>query len=188
MFRSGAACNGGAHRIISEMTFPIIDDLSREFPEAATGSRWELLSDRVMGGVSSGTIRRELVAGRIAIRMRGVVSLENNGGFIQMALDLNPAGAAVDCRAFSGIEIEVAGNGEDYGMHLRTSDLSRPWQSYRQAFRAGADWRTITLPFAGFVPHRTDAAFDPGRIRRLGLVAIGRAFEADLALASVRFC
>jgi len=170
------------------MPFPIIDDLSRSFPEATIGSRWELLSDRVMGGVSSGRLTRQSVSGRMAIRMQGEVSLENNGGFIQMALDLDPSGAPVDCSNFAGLEIEVSGNGETYGLHLRTADLSRPWQSYRQSFQAEPGWRTITLPFAGFLPHRTDAPFDPRRIRRLGLVAIGRAFDADLALAAVRFC
>lgn len=168
------------------MPLPVIDDLSREFPEAASGARWDLVSDRVMGGVSSGRITREPVLGRMANRMTGEVSLENNGGFIQMALDLDPSGAAVDCRTWTGFEIEVAGNGETYGLHLRTSGLTRPWQSYRQSFRVETDWRSIKFPFGGFVPHRTDAAFDPGRIRRLGLVAIGRAFDADLALAAIR--
>jgi hypothetical protein len=169
------------------MPLPIIDDLSRDFPEAAISTRWELLSDRVMGGVSAGRLSRETVSGRQAIRMQGDVSLANNGGFIQMALDLDPAGGAVDCRAFAGIEIAVAGNGETYGLHLRTSDLTRPWQSYRQSFEAGQDWQTIRLAFSGFAPHRTELPMDPARMRRLGLVAIGRAFTADLALAAIRF-
>lgn len=168
------------------MPLPIIDDLSRDFPKAAIGTRWELLSDRVMGGVSSGRIAREIVSGRKAIRMQGDVSLANNGGFIQMALDLDPMGAAVDCHAFAGIAIEVAGNGESYGLHLRSADLTRPWQSFRQVFEAREDWRELRLPFSGFVPHRTDALLDLTRIRRLGLVAIGRAFTADLALAAIR--
>lgn len=169
------------------MDFPVIDDLSRDFPEAANGARWELLSDRVMGGVSSGRLTREIVSGRAAIRMRGEVSLANNGGFLQMALDLDPEGLSVDCRGFTGLEIEVAGNDEEYGLHLRTAGLTRPWQSYRQGFRAGPAWRKITLPFTGFLPHRTDVALDAGRLRRVGLVAIGRAFHADLALGGLRF-
>ena len=170
------------------MTLPsVIDDLSGRFPEATNGARWELLSDRVMGGVSAGRLSLEPVTGRMAIRLQGNVSLENNGGFIQMALDLDPMGGSVDCRGYEGLEIEVSGNGETYGLHLRTADLSRPWQSYRQAFLAPPDWETIRLPFAKFLPHRTDVAFAPGRIRRLGLVAIGRAFRADLALSAIRF-
>jgi len=119
--------------------------------------------------------------------MRGAVSLANNGGFIEMALDLDPSGGAVDCRRYAGLEIDVWGNGEVYGLHLRTADLSRPWQSYRQTFLAEDGWRTVRLPFAGFMPHRSEPPLDLARIRRFGVAAIGRAFEADLAVAAIRF-
>ncbi|WP_294536153.1 CIA30 family protein [uncultured Rhodoblastus sp.] len=165
----------------------IIDDLSREAPLAVTGSHWRLFTDRVMGGVSSGTMVRDVVDGRPAIRMRGEVSLENNGGFVQMALDLSPEGGAVDASGWSGIELDVYGNGEEYGLHLRTDALTRPWQSYRQIFAASGEWRTVQLPFDRFLPYRTDVPLEPRRLRRLGVVAIGRAFAADLALGGLRF-
>lgn len=165
----------------------LIDDLSREFPETAIGSRWQLLSDGVMGGVSSGTMRRDLVDGRHAVRMQGNVSLENNGGFLQIALDLAPPGQTMDASAFTGIAIDVLGNDEEYGLHLRTSDLARPWQSYRQNFIATAQWQERRLPFAGFAAHRTEIPLDSHHIRRLGVVAIGRAFQADICICSVRF-
>ena len=165
----------------------IIDDLSREPPLSTVGSRWQLISDRVMGGVSNGTMVREVVAGRPAIRMRGDVSLENNGGFVQIALDLSPEGNAVDARAWRGMELDVFGNGEDYGVHLRTQDLERPWQSYRQGFRAEPRWQAIQLPFQDFVPHRTDISLNLARLKRLGIVAIGRAFSADLAVGGLRY-
>ena len=66
----------------------VIDDLGRDNLVATIGTRWQLVTDRVMGGVSDGTLVRETVSGRPALRMRGDVSLENNGGFVQMALDL----------------------------------------------------------------------------------------------------
>jgi hypothetical protein len=140
-----------------------------------------------MGGVSRGTMVREIVAGRPAIRMRGEVSLENNGGFIQIALDLSPEGGVVDASAWSGIEIDVFGNGQEYGVHVRSDALTRPWQSYRQNFTAGAEWRRVQLPFDRFVPHRADIPLATDRLRRIGLVAIGRAFAADLALGGLRF-
>ena len=165
----------------------VIDDLSRAFPEAANGARWQVLSDQVMGGVSTGRLTRETVAGRRGNRLTGDVSLANNGGFLQMALDLAPDGQAVDASGFSAIEFEVRGNGEAYGLHLRTADITRPWQSYRQAFIATKDWKRIRLPFSTFEAHRIDAPLDVSRLRRVGLVAIGRAFAADLALAEIRF-
>jgi len=165
----------------------VIDDLSRDPPIAAIGSRWGLFTDQVMGGASKGTMVREMIAGRPAIRMRGSVSLENNGGFVQIALDLSPDGGVVDASAWSGIELDVFGNGEEYGVHLRTDTLTRPWQSYRQSFMAEADWRTVQLPFDQFVPHRTDVLLDTRRLRRIGVVAIGRPFSCDLALGGLRF-
>ena len=169
------------------MVQAVIDDLSRGFPEAANGARWQMLSDQVMGGVSTGRLTRETVEGRRCNRMTGDVSLANNGGFLQMALDLDPQGLSVDASGFSAIEIEVRGNDEAYGLHLRTADITRPWQSYRQSFLATSSWRRISLPLSGFEAHRIDAPLDVSRLRRIGLVAIGRAFTADLALAEIHF-
>lgn len=164
-----------------------IDDLSRHFPESAIGTRWQLLSDAVMGGVSAGRMSRTVLDGRPAIRMQGDVSLDNNGGFIQIALDLAPDAGTVDASGFTGIALDVIGNDEDYGLHLRTADLSRPWQSYRAGFTARRAWQEIRLPFAGFMPHRTERPLDLHLLRRVGIVAIGRAFQADVAVGGLRF-
>jgi hypothetical protein len=85
------------------------------------------------------------------------------------------------------VRLIARGNGERYSVHLRTPDNVRPWQSYRAHFTAGADWETIQLPFEGFAPHRLDALLDTTRLRRIGLVAIGRAFRADLAVCELGF-
>jgi hypothetical protein len=165
----------------------IIDVLDQEPPRASIGTRWELIADRVMGGVSAGEMTREPVGGRPALRMRGDVSLENNGGFVQVALDLAPDGGTVDAQEWTGIEIDVFGNDERYNLHLRTADVVRPWQSYRAEFVATPEWQTIRLPFATFEPHRIDAPLDLARLRRLGIVAIGRAFTADVAIGGLQF-
>jgi hypothetical protein len=165
----------------------IIDDLSQDPPLSTIGTRWQLFTDRVMGGVSNGTMVREMVAGRPAIRMRGDVSLENNGGFVQIALDLAAGGKAIDASAWRGIELEVFGNDQEYNVHLRTDDLTRPWQSYRQSFRAYPRWQTVQFQFQDFTPYRTDTALDTSRLRRVGLVAIGRAFSADLSVGGLRY-
>ena len=165
----------------------IIDDLSRNPPLSAIGTTWQLFTDRVMGGVSNGTMVREMVAGRPAIRMLGDVSLENNGGFVQIALDLTADGKAIDASAWRGIELEVFGNDEEYNIHLRTDDLTRPWQSYRQSFRADQRWRRVQFQFQDFTPYRTDTALDTRRLRRIGLVAIGRTFSPDLSVGGLRY-
>lgn len=160
----------------------IIDNFAASPPEQAA---WRPFSDRVMGGVSEATLVPAMVDGRACLRLTGDVRLENNGGFVQMARGLAPPGQALDASGFAAVSLLVYGNGETYGCHLRTPDTVRPWQSYRATFRALPQWREILLPFSHFLAHRLEAPLDPRRLRRIGLVAIGRAFAADLALARV---
>lgn len=163
----------------------LLDVAGPQSPQALNGARWETVTDAVMGGVSCAALRSAEVDGRQALRLSGRVRLEHNGGFVQMALDLATAGGCFDASRWQGLELCVWGNGETYGLHLRTTDLTAPWQSYRHAFSAPPSWQTVRLPFAEFVPHRTAAPLALTRLRRLGLVAIGRAFDADLALHRV---
>ena len=143
----------------------IIDDLSREPPLSAIGSRWQLFTDQVMGGVSNGTMVRETVAGRPAIRMRGDVSLENNGGFVQIAIDLSPDGKAVDASPWRGIELDVFGNSEEYSIHLRTEDLLDLGSPTGRAFvpiRSGGRSRFVFKTSCHIGPRRRSipAAYD----------------------------
>lgn len=145
---------------------------------------WEYMADTVMGGVSSGQARQETVQGQDAIRLTGSVSLENNGGFVQIAFDI-AGGDVFDASDFTGIAVDVLGNGATYDLRLRTDALTRPWQSFRTEFTAPSSWTTIELPFIDFEAHRTDAAFDPAGLRRIGILAIGREIEADIAVSGV---
>jgi len=147
---------------------------------------WEYVADTVMGGVSVGQLSQEEVAGRNAARLTGEVSLDNNGGFIQMAFDL-AQGEVLDASDWQGIEVELRGNGATYEMRLRTDALTRPWQSYRAEFMAGDAWQTLRLPWADFEPRKTDVPFDPARLRRIGILAIGSEMQADVAVSAIRF-
>ncbi len=163
----------------------IIDDFARTDLVSRLGTRWRGVSDQVMGGISQESVTLDKIDGRRCLRLTGEVRLENDGGFIQMALDLAEAGALFDASAYDGLRLLVYGNGETYGIHLRTADLDRPWQSYRAGFTALPAWTSLDLPFRDFRPYRTERTLDLRRLRRLGLVAIGRAFHADLAVAEV---
>jgi len=43
------------------------------------------------------------------------------------------------------------------------------------------------LPFSMMTPYRTGKQFKSNQIKRIGLVAIGKNFNADLCVASVKF-
>lgn len=147
---------------------------------------WEFVSDTVMGGNSSGRIEKLSVDGRVATRLTGDVSLENNGGFVQMAFDIHADGRPFDASDWNAVEVDVFGNDEEYDFRLRTANLTRPWQSYRASFAAPRQWTTILIPFVDFKAHKTDIPLDVTRVRRMGILAIGRVFSADIAVSAVR--
>lgn len=148
-------------------------------------ANWEFVADTVMGGVSTGQVETTKEAGALVARLTGDVSLENNGGFIQMATDLAPARGVLDASGFSGIGFEVRGNGEDYQVALRTTDLARPWHSYRAGFVAGPEWQRIDIPFSAFSPNNTDVPFDARKLRRVGILAVGRAMSVDISVRAI---
>lgn len=160
----------------------IIDDRRSGDMRSNLGSPWRLVTDGVMGGMSDGRLSTDTRGGRHCLRLTGDVRLENNGGFVQAALDLSDDGP-FDASSYSGLELDIHGNGEQYNLHLRTADVWLPWQSYRASFAAPARWQTVRLPFADFSGYRIGTALDLRRLERIGIVAIGRAFHAELCVA-----
>ena len=121
---------------------------------------------------------------RKCLRMQGKVKLDNNGGFVQMSLNLSD-NVLHNITEYSGIMLQVYGNNQQYNIHLRTSDVWLPWQSYRSTFNAPTEWQTIHFPFSEFRPYRIDEPMDIAKLKRIGIVAIGRAFDADLCIGKL---
>ena len=149
--------------------------------------KWEFIADTVMGGISNGAVSQEVFDGRKATVLRGNVSLDNNGGFIQMAFDLHKDGSGIDVSEWDGIELTIWGNDQNYDIRLRTDQLTRPWQSFRTDISSQPVWQTVKVPFATFTAHKLDVVFDPKYLRRIGILAIGREFNALVAVSSIRF-
>jgi len=140
-----------------------------------------------MGGVSDATLSLETIEGRRCLRLRGRVSLENNGGFIQVALPLAQDGRPLDASEFKGVRAWVRGNGETYHIHLRTAQTGLPWQYFWAAIDSTAGWRPVDLPFDGFKPENLQAKLDARGLERIAVVAIGEEFEADVAVSRLEF-
>ena len=117
--------------------------------------------------------------------MRGDVTTENNGGFVQIALPLSEQDG-FDATDYTGVELDVAGNNEAYNIHIRTTGLWFPWQSYRFTFEAMTEWKTLRFPFTEIKPYKSNKRFQQRRLMRIGLVGIGRDFQADLCVAAVK--
>lgn len=180
------AIAGGGHAGEGTTSDALIDDRSSGSLRASHGGQWRLGTDQVMGGISTADLKPGRHGDRGWLRLSGTVSTANSGGFVQMALD--PAGGKHwNASTFTGLQLLVSGNGEKYNVHLRTSDLRLPWQSYRAEFVTEPEWRVIRIPFSSFEAYRIKTRLDTSRLIRLGLVAIGRNFAADLCLGDLRF-
>lgn len=164
----------------------LIDDFARD-GVSAIGTRWQTFTDRVMGGVSDGQALYETLDGRRCLRLRGRVSLENQGGFVQAALPLTLDGGLFDGSAFQGIRLWVRGNENRYYIHLRTADSRRPWQYYAAGFDAGAAWEMVEIPFSAFAPENMQTPLNRQALMRLAVVAAKQAFSADVAVARIEF-
>jgi hypothetical protein len=182
-------------------TSGIIDDLSESFPLTSSGTEWRGISDRVLGGMSDGCIKRETIYGKAANVLTGHVSLKNNGGFIQMVTDLplDPVKAYVDASEYDGIELTVLCRHEplQFNVHVRTPGTLQQ-QSYRHTveLEESDTWETIKMPFSDFqlvfggsgkADNNLPTRMDYSGLRRIGIVAIGEEMDVDLAVGDVRF-
>lgn len=160
----------------------IIDDFSMA-PETNIGGRWSYVSDRVMGGVSNGSGAYEVMDDRLSIRLFGDVSTDNNGGFIQVSLRVD--GRRLNAKQYSGIEIDVQGNGENYNVHVTTTRSFPPWRFYKHTFPTTSEWTRLQLPWSDFTSETFRNPLDPSTINRLNLTAYARDFTADLAVSRI---
>jgi len=165
----------------------LIDDFSKDDNTSALGTQWRMFTDRVMGGISDATFAFDTVDEKRCIRLKGNVSLANNGGFIQVALSLEKKGVSFDASRFRGIRIWGRGNGKTYAIHLRSKHTRLPWHYYGAKFVARAEWLQIDLPFEAFEPEYLQRKLDASSLSRIAIVAIGEEFEADVAVSRLEF-
>lgn len=139
-----------------------------DFTAVSNAAEWQIVSDDVMGGMS--TSRFEAI-GDLAV-FRGVVSLENNGGFATVR-SLPARHDLAGCDAFL---IRVRGDGRRYKFTVRT-ECGFDAPLYQCAFTTRRDeWTEHWLALKDFVPTfrgrvLVDApALDPARVVSVGFL------------------
>jgi hypothetical protein len=165
----------------------LIDDFSKAAGVSSIGTQWRMFTDRVMGGISTASSGYEVIEGRRCLRLQGSVSLENNGGFIQVALPLKLNGRFFDASDFMGVRLWVRGNGEDYYLHLRTNQTRLPWQFFEAEFTANRKWEKVEIPFQQFKSENLRDQLNTKKLRRIAIVAIKKEFQADIAVSRLEF-
>lgn len=163
----------------------VAEDIMIENFEMQPETRWRFFTDDVMGGVSTGRVAFLTEGGTTYARMTGSVSTENNGGFIQMRMNL-PDGAPQEA---TGVRIVVRGNNQEYFVHLRTSGTVLPWQYYQAGFDAKDDWTELRLPFEAFKRSGQLLRSVPraSGLKSIAIVAFGRDHDAEIDVSEVAF-
>ncbi len=173
-------CGGTAMGQSSDL---LLDDFVRDDGRSAIGTDWQGFTDRVMGGLSEMSAVRVVTEHGPALRLRGRVRLENNGGFIQARLPLAQRGQALDGRGFDAFRLELRGVPGAWYLHLRTPDCRRPWQYYRAELPVSDRWTTVTVPLAAFAGKCNGERPDLARLSSVAIVAYGEAFDAEIEVA-----
>ena len=143
--------------------------------------KWCFVSDKVMGGVSEGSFQTIVEGNDAHYNMQGNVSTKNNGGFLQFRTKISNHPKN---KLYKGIRIQVRGNNEEYAVHIRTKYLLLPWQYYQSTFIATNEWQVIELPLKNFIKSNfyQPTNVSSSDIKTLGIVAIGRDFQANIDL------
>jgi hypothetical protein len=190
----GIAISSGSEPLLKKKGFTmensqasLIDDFSKADGISSLGTQWRMFTDRVMGGLSSASSGFEVIDGRRCLRLQGSVSLENNGGFVQVALPLELNGRFFNAGDFKGIRLWIRGNGENYHVHLRTDQTFRPWQYFGAEFPTSGKWEEVEIPFQKFKPENFNGQLNAEKLRRIGIVAIKKEFQVDIAVSRLEF-
>ncbi len=83
---------------------------------------------------------------------------------------------------------------DDFSSSDGNSNFGKSWRGFSDQVMGGVsvatvtpEWERIEPSFSHFVAHRLEAPLDTSQLRRIGFVAIGRAFSAGLLVREVSF-
>ncbi|MGC1480815.1 MAG: CIA30 family protein [Chthoniobacterales bacterium] len=138
-----------------------------EFGDGDDRASWSAMTDRVMGGVSTG--ESEVAGGNLIFT--GEVSLENNGGFSLV----ETTDGEFDFSGASAMRLRVKGDGRPYVLRLATDARHR---GDRVQYGAGfeteeGEWTEVVVPFDEMTPSHHGETVDAPPLNLAGIEQIG---------------
>lgn len=140
-----------------------------DFARGAVKLNWQIVNDRVMGGISNSSLDR---IDDETVRFSGRLSLANNGGFASV----RASGRMPDLAGASAVVIRTKGDGRTYQLRLR---MANGWRApdYSATFTTKpGQWQTHVIPWRDFVAGwrgqtlRDAPALNPARIQSVGIL------------------
>lgn len=99
-------------------------------------SKWEVVTDTVMGGRSSADFNLDASGNAV---FKGTISLENNGGFASAQYSFD----SMDLSDYSQFKIRLKGDGKPY--QFRAKSAASDQHSYIAQFETTGKWQTISI-------------------------------------------
>lgn len=149
--------------------------------QSITPISWRMISDQVMGGLSDGVMQStEQLA-----NMQGQVSLENNGGFLQLQSTMPKT---LNASQYAGVVIEVCSETDmELQLLIKSSQLWMPWQSFRAAIRTNSNWQQYVIPFSEFKPYKTKTLLNPKSMTTFAVLAGGQVMDVNVSIKMFGF-
>jgi hypothetical protein len=114
-----------------------------DFSDDTDISSWTVVNDGVMGGRSKGHFSLTEEGHGL---FRGVVSLENNGGFSMVQHGFR----SLDVSGYRSLMLVLKGDGKDYQVRVKTA--RNDYYSYTCPIKTSGEWQTIVIPFNKMMP------------------------------------
>ena len=114
-----------------------------DFKKEKNASKWTIVDDGVMGGLSQGTIALNSAGNGL---FTGTVTTENNGGFSSVRL----TNIDTNVSKFEHITLKLKGDGKDYQFRIKANSSQR--FSYISTFKTSGKWEIIKIPLKSFYP------------------------------------
>lgn len=106
------------------------------FGPTANLTKWRIVNDGVMGGVSQSSITLNANGHGV---FAGEVSLENNGGFASVRYECG----LEDIRRYSSLKLRIKGDGKTY--QLRIKGNRGDYHQYKYSIETTGEWQTVTV-------------------------------------------
>ena len=131
---------------VSSLTLGAAVTSVAEFDKSESDSlSWRVVNDGVMGGLSKGDFG---VSGEGILTFKGMLSLENNGGFSSIRTEK----VKMDLSNADGLLVRVKGDGRTYQMRFGTDARFRGMEvSFMAEFKTRkGEWAEVKIPFNQF--------------------------------------
>ena len=161
----------------------VIDD----FVDTET-TPWEFITDKVMGGSSTGKMDFVSRDNKPSLHMTGSVSSKKKNNFIQVRRPVDRKKKYFNASEYDGLRLKVKGNEQTYAIHLKTSSTLFPWQRYEAQFETDGSWQEVFIPFKDFKPKSVKRTAKTSKLKTLAVVAMTPDMQADICIDEIAFC